>query len=270
LANSNDDWGTGRDGADWSVAPDSTGALDSEIESLLQVRASIAANSSRQEPQREPSNPAACPETWLGVAEPSVPEALPCRALEIYEEPEAVAECAGQHERELYERYLKEECELGGVSEDLMKLSPEQQAELRKEEEGMKAEMDANADKFDSDSDIDDDDEVARTDAQWFQRFQRRLERSPNQVIRYSWGGKVLWIAAPPAELLPGAQGPPRCERCGAQRIFELQILPTLVYQVLRGDCNEPAWGTVAVFTCAEDCESHDPCEEFVIVQPAE
>ena len=54
-------------------------------------------------------------------------------------------------------------------------------------------------------------------------RFQRRIAREAAQCIRYAWEGRPLWCAPPP----PDFEVPP-CP-CGRQRLFELQVLPTLV-----------------------------------------
>merc|ERR1712217_119616 len=109
--------------------------------------------------------------------------------------------------------------------------------------------------------------------------FQKRIGRSPTQVVRYCWGGEPIWIAAPPKDF-PGsaARGSnggscvPRC-RCGAERIFEMQVLPTLPSQICAASSLvsdlKIEWGTVAVYTCSADCVSNDPCEEVVLVQPA-
>ena len=57
----------------------------------------------------------------------------------------------------------------------------------------------------------------------------------------------------------PGAvRGIPRCESCGAQRVFELQLVPGLIYELEKDEAMDldegMEWGTVIVGTCAKNC----------------
>jgi pre-rRNA-processing protein TSR4 len=87
----------------------------------------------------------------------------------------------------------------------------------------------------------------------------------------------------------PGAV--PKCARCGGQRAFECQLMPNLINAVKPAERDAPAsdaarvaavraalekgegegmeWGTVLVFTCADDCcEGAELfAEEEVLVQ---
>lgn len=194
------------------------------------------------------TRPASAPEEGPSAAEaPS----FPAFALEIYEEPAALPK-SGEKELELLARYW--------------------QSELAAEDASAEAVAHAVNHELPA---VDDEDVVGDT---WFLKLQRRLERSPAQVVRYSWGGKPLWISEPPEESNNSAWPPP-CRRCGGPRRFELQLMPTLLYEVRRrcpeqvGD-SEIEWGTVLVYTCSRDC-SGEPgplpslCQEFVVVQPA-
>mmetsp|Transcript_1648 Transcript_1648/g.2158 ORF Transcript_1648/g.2158 Transcript_1648/m.2158 type:complete len:248 (+) Transcript_1648:343-1086(+) len=58
-----------------------------------------------------------------------------------------------------------------------------------------------------------------------FLKFQRRLARSPEQCLRYSFGGEPLWMT----DQLPKDNSIPDCPYCGSERIFEMQLLPTLL-----------------------------------------
>jgi len=168
---------------------------------------------------------------------------FPAFALQIYDEPAALPK-SFERELELLARYRQSEWAIEDAGAD-----PEAPpaAETLADEDG-------------------------RGDS-WFLKFQHRLERSPRQVVRYSWGGKPLWISDPPEEASNSAWPPP-CSRCGAPRIFELQLLPTLLCEVRRrcpelvGD-SDIEWGTVLVYTCSGDCCSDASCREFVVVQPA-
>lgn len=54
--------------------------------------------------------------------------------------------------------------------------------------------------------------------------------------LRYSWDGQPLFITCPPANL---DQDIPACSNCGSSRVFEFQLMPTLV-SMLQSDSG--AW----------------------------
>ncbi|KAK0550962.1 hypothetical protein OC845_002426 [Tilletia horrida] len=78
-----------------------------------------------------------------------------------------------------------------------------------------------------------------------FERFVDRIRREPTQCLRYAWDGTPLPYArrlilgseaantpAQPAGSKPKKTtvlNPPPCDRCGAPRVFELQLMPNLV-----------------------------------------
>lgn len=84
----------------------------------------------------------------------------------------------------------------------------------------------------------------------------QRLERSPDQVLRY--GGQPLRMTADSFTQVDN------CPYCGGERKFELQILSTFLYKMAReaGIFSEDEatgsykmdFGSVNVFTCANDC----------------
>lgn len=151
-----------------------------------------------------------------------------------------------------------------------------------------------------------------------FLSFTRRLRRVPGQVARYAYGGVPLWsvptwdrrrhnggasgqqqqrktkkskIKKPQQGMHPSRlPDVPRCA-CGAGRVFEFQVLPSLLH-VLDVDGHAAAvgargkedgdddndvmdlinsggmnWGSIAVYSCPLSCD--DSREEFVIVQEA-
>ncbi|KNE66059.1 hypothetical protein AMAG_10322 [Allomyces macrogynus ATCC 38327] len=113
------------------------------------------------------------------------------------------------------------------------------------------------------------------------EKFVERIEDNPGQVVRYRHGGRALHysdfavISAPPAG--PKAEKPgavPKCARCGSARVFECQLMSTLL-SVLPveqyaakaagpGPVDETAhpstwysgmeFGTVLVYTCGKNC----------------
>jgi pre-rRNA-processing protein TSR4 len=109
-----------------------------------------------------------------------------------------------------------------------------------------------------------------------FRIFKKFVEEAPvDQVLYYSIGGSPVWITD--ENQMPG--NPPPCERCGADRQFEFQIQPQLIYHLmkrLRGFPMNAApfeWGVVAVYTCSAHCsDGKDYREEFVYnqLEPAE
>ncbi|NXY26498.1 PDD2L protein, partial [Atrichornis clamosus] len=100
-----------------------------------------------------------------------------------------------------------------------------------------------------------------------FHKFMKRISVCPEQILRYSWGGQPLFIMSPPASI---EQGIPACSNCGSSRVFELQLMPTLV-SVLQSDPDlSVEFGTAIVYTCERSCwpENHQtPLEEFIFVQ---
>lgn len=278
-----DDWGIAQDD-DWGAGVAGGVQVDAEIEALLETRTTPAGYPVLASPSAaagKPKVPGAASakssveedRIWVGVREPVVAEVWPCLALEIYAEPVVQAD-SGEHERELYERYMKSD---HADDEDASELPSEMPSTPTCEGLDAKAEVTVEADPDDVDME-DDEAEGATADdvGRWLVRFQQRLERSPTQVVRYAWGGAPLWIAPPPAQITTGVWPPP-CSRCGAPRIFELELLPTLTYQmqtacpdlVASSTSKLMDWGVIFIFTCSKDCEAEDPTEEFIVVQPS-
>ncbi|NXO29890.1 PDD2L protein, partial [Cisticola juncidis] len=100
-----------------------------------------------------------------------------------------------------------------------------------------------------------------------FHKFMKRISMCPEQILRYSWGGQPLFITSPAASL---EQAIPACSNCGSSRVFEFQLMPTLV-SVLQSDSDlSVEFGTVLVYTCERSCwptNHQTPLEEFVFVQ---
>eukprot|EP01062_Namystynia_karyoxenos_P076726 TRINITY_DN7578_c0_g1_i1.p1 TRINITY_DN7578_c0_g1~~TRINITY_DN7578_c0_g1_i1.p1 ORF type:complete len:448 (+),score=150.37 TRINITY_DN7578_c0_g1_i1:74-1345(+) len=102
--------------------------------------------------------------------------------------------------------------------------------------------------------------------------FQVRLQSCPRQVVRWGYGGQPLWITQDciPAEIPPCA--------CGAQRAFELQLLPTVVWVVKADSHLKPNrqlgdegldFGTATIYTCTGgDAGAQGLFEDHVHVQP--
>ncbi|KAF2988309.1 hypothetical protein EK904_008462, partial [Melospiza melodia maxima] len=100
-----------------------------------------------------------------------------------------------------------------------------------------------------------------------FHKFMKRISLCPEQILRYSWGGQPLFITCPPANL---EQGIPACSACGSSRVFEFQLMPTLVSMLQSDSDLSVEFGTVIVYTCERSCWPTDhqtPLEEFIFVQ---
>lgn len=138
----------------------------------------------------------------------------------------------------------------------------------------------------DDEDDGDDEDDEMEAENSFF-AFQRRTSANPEQALRYSRDpkGAPLW-AGPQGQPPPGA--PPPCERCGAARTFEFQLMPQLLCAIesampestaavpavppggamggsnpagaaaVLGDENDIDFGVVAVYTCSASCAATD------------
>jgi len=117
-------------------------------------------------------------------------------------------------------------------------------------------------------------------------RFQKRLNISPTQVVRFpTYGDTPLLYTTEPRFCLPGADKIPKCEHCGAARKFECQLMPnalsllqpvapsippssttpkkkeTVVMGTSKGgetmvvEASEGMeWATVLIYTCSKSC----------------
>lgn len=98
--------------------------------------------------------------------------------------------------------------------------------------------------------------------------FQERISRAPEQILRYSNSGqaKPLW---PVSGGRPSRLDIPKCSYCGGTRIFELQVLPQLLY-FFNVDNTEGSldWATIVIYTCEQSCHGDIAYkEEFPWVQ---
>ncbi|EFQ97512.1 hypothetical protein MGYG_00552 [Nannizzia gypsea CBS 118893] len=117
-----------------------------------------------------------------------------------------------------------------------------------------------------------------------FIRFSTRLEHNPEQVLRYEFRGMPLLYStgdevgklfasentgqaqANVKVQVSGSKGSskiPRCETCGGERVFELQLVPHAIAMLEEGmegiglgpkDDLGMEWGTVILGVCAANC----------------
>jgi len=105
-------------------------------------------------------------------------------------------------------------------------------------------------------------------------KFQEYLERNPEHVFRYHFAGRPLWLTRE----IP--QSIPHCERCGAERVFECEVMPTLIYllqsaQSFGSKEKDEAgvhleFGCVVIFSCSQSCgQEGEYSYEFAYLQQA-
>lgn len=103
-----------------------------------------------------------------------------------------------------------------------------------------------------------------------FQKFADRLAHNPEQVLRYEFAGQPLLYnkndavgkrLAPPSSATENAKVQtksrmPRCDNCGAERVFELQLTPYAIVELEAEELGLEGmeWGTVILGVCAKDC----------------
>ncbi|KAK7192938.1 PCD protein 2 C-terminal domain-containing protein [Paraphaeosphaeria sporulosa] len=114
-----------------------------------------------------------------------------------------------------------------------------------------------------------------------FQKFADRVGENPEQVLRYEFQGKPLLYSDADAvgKLLAahsehgsssnvkvttmgsgGGSGVPRCQNCGADRVFEVQLTPHTITELEADEMSIDGmeWGTIIFATCSKDCKPSD------------
>ena len=100
-----------------------------------------------------------------------------------------------------------------------------------------------------------------------FQKFSDRIAQNPEQVLRYEFKGQPLLYSGSdgvasrfvvPHGKAGAVRGIPRCDSCGAQRAFELQLVPGLIYELEKDEAMDVddgmEWGAIIVGTCVNGC----------------
>ncbi|KAM6223719.1 programmed cell death protein 2-like [Rhynchocyon petersi] len=106
-----------------------------------------------------------------------------------------------------------------------------------------------------------------KSGSKMFYKFMKRISACQEQIMRYSWDGEPLFLSCPSPEF----SELPTCSYCGAQRIFEFQLMPELV-SMLRSAYPDLSveFGIILIYTCEKSCwpQNHQtPLEEFCIKQ---
>lgn len=115
-----------------------------------------------------------------------------------------------------------------------------------------------------------------------FDKFQKTLSHTPDQVIRTQFDMEVLWTTEK-QEFLPkgtkinyktlGKVEIPKCS-CGAVRVPEVQVISTSIYVLQCEKFNHLKnnegldFGTAILYTCSKKCGKEEYTLEHVFVQP--
>lgn len=97
--------------------------------------------------------------------------------------------------------------------------------------------------------------------------FSAEVSKFPKQIVRYCFGGIPLYSESPKKITIP------KCKECGSDKVFEFQIISTIIYEweKLFGEndafvkCNTD-WSTIIVYTCSKDCNV-ELFEESILMQ---
>jgi len=90
------------------------------------------------------------------------------------------------------------------------------------------------------------------------QYFQSRMERMPEQCLRYAYNGFPLWPCEPFDFKVPPCS-------CGLNRVFESQLVPGILWQ-LEFKCKLEIfmdWSSVFIYSCPASCNSS--CTEYAL-----
>ena len=120
-----------------------------------------------------------------------------------------------------------------------------------------------------------------------FQKFADRVGENAEQVLRYEFRGKPLLYSDHDAigKMLAahsengtagnekvrtassrGGAGFPRCNNCGSERVFEVQLTPHAITELEAEEMSIDGmeWGTVVMAVCSKDCKPSDVDEDEV------
>ncbi|VDM57270.1 unnamed protein product [Angiostrongylus costaricensis] len=99
-----------------------------------------------------------------------------------------------------------------------------------------------------------------------FFRFRRFLNLNSEQILRYQRSGTPLWAT----DRAPSLTEAPPCEKCGATRYFELQLMPHLLSLIEVDQLgNSIDWASIYIYTCSQTCEieNNGYTREFIFKQ---
>jgi len=122
-----------------------------------------------------------------------------------------------------------------------------------------------------------------------FHQFKKTIAPYPGQLLRYNWCGEPL-ILSSRSPIQPSVASPPNCPFCQSKRVFELQLMPSLLNYLhhLGNSTNNTTehingansvnvaveetrleFGCIYVFSCSAACwDGSGVRSEYVAVQP--
>jgi pre-rRNA-processing protein TSR4 len=104
-----------------------------------------------------------------------------------------------------------------------------------------------------------------------FQKFADRMAQNPEQILRYELDGTPLLYSTTDAvgkllspssgsggkiSVAGGTKGMPRCNNCGSERLFEVQLTPHAITVLEEQELSLEGmeWGTIILGVCSKDC----------------
>ncbi|KAG6547544.1 hypothetical protein Mapa_010992 [Marchantia paleacea] len=98
-------------------------------------------------------------------------------------------------------------------------------------------------------------------------KFKKKLDCFPEQCFRYSFDGEPLWAIDEHTDAA-------NCAACGGPRVFEMQLMPPLLYYLQQAHKDLPPsmygpddwdWHTLLVFSCAQSCVQEESQQLIVL-----
>lgn len=117
--------------------------------------------------------------------------------------------------------------------------------ELLNKYESEEGKMETNDTKTSGISFCEEDDEEESLGDKMMAGFLDCCRKIPNQLLRYQIKGRPLMLESQ----YSSGRLVPQCDQCGAQRIFELQLMPYLT-----SFCPVLSFGTIQIYTCSVNC----------------
>lgn len=228
-----DTTGSDSDSSDWGENGDDENENDPfastsgdndfiDLEKLLLQRddamsaATNTVTSKNPKQQSKPTTTASSSTTATSAKKLSV-MAFPALPIEVVDEPyeDYTSENDYSHENALLEDYMKqEEEEKSADVGDLRKIISSAKKSKGGANSGGAAAGSSSSESY----------EKTPAQQRHFMRFQKRISRCPLQCLRYDYGGEPLWPVPKPQSIKI-----PKCV-CGEDRVFELQLTPTINY----------------------------------------
>ncbi|KAG7399791.1 programmed cell death protein [Phytophthora boehmeriae] len=280
-------WGSDSDDSDWGDDEDdsgkqSQGADEVDLEALLQQRDdAMKIGTTMTKPVANAKKTEFAKDSTVTTKKGQV-NAFPALSIEVIDEPyeDYTAEHNFAHENKLLEEYMKHEEE--EKSADI--------GDLRNVISNSKKKG-AAAQSGSSGAPTGESYEKTPAAQRHLLRFQKRISRCPLQCLRYDYGGEPLWpVVIPPSLKVPA------CSGCGGERLFEMQLTPTINYFLkvdeyaaadaksssnpsiatadTENDATKPVmppggmdWLSLIVYCCSNSCSASH--EEFIYVVPS-